>query len=229
MKSETLKTGNKLLCDGKSLKRKTPIVKRRFQGWQENFDFADVTARSEQELEENMFIYPADAMTYPAAWRPFRTCTQARPKPNEWWWSTTPCSVERFQKIAYGFTCTKLPESVIFSFGVWDDSAIYKKIWCACSCLRQLSPYRISWTDNVRPIHKIHVALNAVGGFLWAMCRCSVSTASLSCLQRVLRANLNGLVLIIYFWPGSPRADRRQWQFPGSAAYQREYPAPKTV
>jgi hypothetical protein len=45
-----LKTGTKLLCDGKSLKRKIPVVKVDSKDGKK-LDFADVTARSEQELK----------------------------------------------------------------------------------------------------------------------------------------------------------------------------------
>lgn len=45
------KTGTKLLCDGKSLKRKTPIVKVKSKDGVKLYS-ADVTARTEEELKK---------------------------------------------------------------------------------------------------------------------------------------------------------------------------------
>ena len=152
-----LKTGTTLLCDGKSLKRKTPIVKVDSQDGKK-LDFADVTARSEQELKR---ICSSIQRRYelPGGMETFQD-EHPGPTETEHVMMIDNALLRRaVSKIAYGFTCTKLPESIIFSIPF---EMIRRYIRApdgpALACANFL--HTGFMTDHVRPIHKIHVALN---------------------------------------------------------------------
>jgi hypothetical protein len=159
-----LKTGTKLLCDGKSLRRKSTAVKVASKTGKK-LDFADVTARSEQELKQicssiqRRYNVPAEDMV---------TLQDAHPGPTDTEHVMMIDSTllrRAVSKIAYGFTCTRLPASVIFSsafetvrryIATPDEPAL------ACANFLHTG----FMTDHVRPIHKIHVALNRDRGLL---------------------------------------------------------------
>jgi len=153
-----LKTGNKLLCDGKSLKRKTPIVKVDSKDGKK-LDFADVTARSEQELKR---ICSSIQRRYdvPGGMETFQDMHPGPTKTERVMMIDNTLLRRAVSKIAYGFTCTKLPESVIFSSAFeMIRQYIRKSDVPALACANFL--HTGFMTDHVRPIHKIHVALNS--------------------------------------------------------------------
>ena len=154
---EDITTGTKLLFDGKNLKRKDPVVKVGSKD-RKKLDYADIIARSEQELKricasiECRYDVPGGMETF----------QDLRPGPTH---------AERVividnallrravAKIAYSFICTKLPASFIFS-STFEAIRNYIKVseGPALACANFL--YTRFMTDNIRPIHKIHVALN---------------------------------------------------------------------
>lgn len=152
-----LKTGTKLLFDGKSLKRKTPVVKIGPKD-SKKLNFVDVTARSEQELKricssiQKRYDVPGGIETFQDVY-PGPTDTERVIMINN-------ALLRRaVSKIAYGFTCTKLPESVIFS-SVFEAIRQYIKTsdGPTLACANFLHTQFM--TDRVRPLHKIHIALN---------------------------------------------------------------------
>lgn len=158
-----VKTGTMLLCDGKSLKRKKPIVKIDSKD-RKKLDFADVTARSEQELKricssiEKRYNVPDGIETFQDV--------HPDPTDTEHVMMIDNALLRRaISKIAYGFICTKLPESVIFS-SAFEKMRQYIRTpngpALACANYRDTG----FMTDHVRPIHKIHVALNRGEGLL---------------------------------------------------------------
>ena len=158
-----LKTGTKLLCDGKSLKRKTPVVKVGSKDGKK-LDFADVTARSEQELKricssiQRRYDVPGGIETFQDV--------HPGPTDTEHVMMIDNALLRRaVSKIAYGFMCTKLPESVIFSSAFeMIRQYIRTSDGPALACANFL--HTGFMTDHVRPIHKIHVALNRGQGLL---------------------------------------------------------------
>jgi len=158
-----LKSGTTLLLDGKSMKRKNPVVKVASKGGKK-LDFADVTARSEQELKK---ICTSIQRRYDVlgGMKSFQDVHQGPTEAERVMMIDNALLRRAVSKIAYGFTCIKLPESVIFSSAF---EAVRKYIKAsdkpALACANFV--HTGFMTDDVRPIHKIHVALNRNRGLL---------------------------------------------------------------
>jgi len=156
-KVKELKSRTTLLFDGKGLKRKDPVVKIASKDGKK-LDFADITARSEQELRKIC----ADIQKRYEVPGGIKTFQDAHPGPTD---------VERLvtidnallrravSKIAYGFTCTKLPADVIFS-SPFEAIRQYIKATNQSDLACGNFVHTEFMTDHVRPLHKIHVALN---------------------------------------------------------------------
>jgi hypothetical protein len=158
-----LKSGTTFLLDGKSMKRKSPVVKVVSKDGNK-LDFADVTARSEKELKrictsiQKRYNIPGDMKT-------FQDVHEGPTEAERIMMIDNALLRRAVSKIAYGFTCIKLPESVIFSSAF---EAVRKYINAsdkpALACANYV--HTKFMTDYVRPIHKIHVALNRNRGLL---------------------------------------------------------------
>jgi hypothetical protein len=158
-----LKSGTMFLLDGKSMKRKSPVVKVVSKDGNK-LDFADVTARSEKELKrictsiQKRYNIPGDMKT-------FQDVHEGPTEAERIMMIDNALLRRAVSKIAYGFTCIKLPESVIFSSAF---EAVRKYINAsdkpALACANYI--HTKFMTDYVRPIHKIHVALNRNRGLL---------------------------------------------------------------
>ena len=158
-----LKSGTTLLFDGKNLKRKNPVVKVVSKDGKK-LDFADVTARSEQEFKricasiERHYDVPGG----------MKTLKDLHPGPTD---AERVMMIDNtllrraVSQIAYGFSCIKLPESVVFS-PTFDAIRQYIKATDkpALACANFV--HTGFMTDHRRPIHKIHVALNRNQGLL---------------------------------------------------------------
>lgn len=152
-----MKSGTALLFDGKDLKRKNPVVKITSND-EKKLDFANVTARSERELQEicasiqKRYEVPGGNETF----------QDVHPGPTDAEHVTTIDNTllrRAVSKIAYGFTCIKLPQSVIFS-SAFEVIRQYMKAadqpFLACANFVHTG----FMTDHIRPLHKVHVALN---------------------------------------------------------------------
>lgn len=152
-----LRSGTALLFDGKGLKRKNPVVKIASKDGKK-LDLADVTARSERELKEiyasiqKHYEVPGDIGTFQDV--------HSGPTDTERVTTIDNALLRRaVSKIAYGFTCTKLPERVIFSLpfeAVRQYMKAAERPFLACANFVHTG----FMADHVRPLHKIHVALN---------------------------------------------------------------------
>ena len=152
-----LKSGTTLLFDGKSLKRKTPVVKVVSKDGKK-LDFADVTARSEQELKR---ICASIQRRYdvPGGMETFKDVHPGPTDAERVMMIDNTLLRRAVSKIAYGFTCIKLPEIVVFS-PAFEAIRQYIKVTDkpALACANFV--HTGFMIDHVRPIHKIHVTLN---------------------------------------------------------------------
>lgn len=121
-------------------------------------DFADITARSEQELKK---ICASIQSRYdvPGGMKTFQDVHPGPTEAERVMMIDNTLLRRAVTKIAYGFTCTKLPESLIFSSAfeaVRQYIRVTDKPALACANFVHTG----FMTDNVRPLHKIHIALN---------------------------------------------------------------------
>lgn len=152
-----IRSGTALLFDGKDLKRKNPVVKIASKDGNK-LDFADVIARSERELHE---ICTSIRKRYGVPGG-IQTSQDVHPGPTEAERVITIDSAVlrgAVSKIAYGFACIKLPQSIIFSpafeairqyIGTTDQPSLASPNFVHTGFM----------TDHIRPLHKIHVTLN---------------------------------------------------------------------
>jgi len=152
-----IKSGTTLLFDGKDLKRKKPIVKVESKNGK-NLDFADITARSERELQE---ICASIQKRYELTGgiEPFQ---DIHPGPTEAEHVTTIDNTllrRAITKIAYGFMCIKLPKTITFS-SAFEAVRNYMKTADQPFLARANFVNTGFMTDHTRPLHKVHVALN---------------------------------------------------------------------
>lgn len=154
---KTLSSGLTLVFDGEGLKRKKPIVKISSRDGKK-LDHADITARSEKELNE---ICASIKKRYKLS-GDLNTFTDAHSGPTD---AEKEITIDNdmlrraVSKIAYGFLCIKLPKDTVLSSSF---SAIraYMKNGNATSLAHANFVHTKFMRDNVRPLHKIHVSLN---------------------------------------------------------------------
>ena len=152
-----LKSGTALLFDGKGLKRKNPVVKRSSKDGKK-LDSADITARSERELQETC----ASIQKHYEVPGGIETFQDVHPGPTDAERVTTIDNAllrRAVSKIAYGFTCIKLPQSIILA-SAFEAVRQYMKAaeqpYLACANFVHTG----FMTDHIRPLHKVHVGLN---------------------------------------------------------------------
>jgi len=152
-----LSSGDTLVYDGKDLKRKKPIVIIKSKDGKK-LDSADITARSEKELKE---ICASIQKRYELSGE-MNTFLDAKPGPtNAELEITIDNDILRraISKIAYGFLCTKVQANIVLSS---DFDSIRDYITNGkgpnLACANYVDT--VFMTDNVRPLHKIHIALN---------------------------------------------------------------------
>lgn len=158
-----VKSGTKLLCDGKELKRKDPIVKVVSKDGKK-LDSADVTARTEEELKticasiQGRYDVPGGIKTFQDE--------SPGPTDTEHIMMIDNSLLRRaVSKIAYGFLCIKLPKNVVFSSS-FDALRLYIRKPSNINLASANYSNTGFMTDYVRPIHKIHVAFNRGQGIL---------------------------------------------------------------
>ena len=156
-------SGTTLVFDGKGLKRKRPIVKvESIDG--RKLDLADITARSEKELKE-ICTSIQERYEIPGG---IKTFQDIHPGPTDAEKEITIDNVllrRAVSKIAYGFLCIKLPKDIILS-SQFEAIRQYMKTGegPALACANFI--HTRFMTDHVRPLHKIHVALNRRENFV---------------------------------------------------------------
>jgi hypothetical protein len=152
-----LKSGTPLLFDGKGLKRKKPVVKIASNDGTK-LDSADITARSKREMQEicasiqERYEVPGGIVTF----------QDTHPGPTDAEFVTTIDSAllrRAVAKIAYGFMCIKLAQNIIFT-SAFEPVRQYMKAADQPSLACANFVHTGFMTDHIRPLHKIHVALD---------------------------------------------------------------------
>jgi hypothetical protein len=152
-----LKSGTTLVFDGETMTRKKPIVKITSRNGKK-LDSADITARSEKELKE---ICTSIQKRYKLS-SGMETFKDVHPSPTDAEKETTIDNAllrRAVSKIAYGFLCIKLPKNVILS-SPFDAVRAYIKNGNGQYLAHANFVHTQFMTDHVRPLHKIHIALN---------------------------------------------------------------------
>src|SRR3989304_197776 len=152
-----LRTGITLVFDGEGLTRKRPIVKITSNDGKK-LDSSDITARSEKELKEvctpiqNRYELSGGMETFKDV-HPSPTVTEKE--------ITIDNALLRraVTKIAYSFLCIKLPKDIILS-SPFEAVRAFIKTGKGQARARANFVHTQFMKDGVRPLHKIHVALN---------------------------------------------------------------------
>lgn len=150
-------SGTTLIFDGKDLKRKEPIVMIASANGKK-LDSADIIARSEKELKK---ICASIQKRYKMSGG-IKTFKDVNPGPTDTEHGImidNPVLRMAVSKIAYGFLCIKLPKDVILSVpfeAVREYIKTHKVPALACANFIHTQ----FMTDYIRPLHKIHIALN---------------------------------------------------------------------
>ena len=149
-----------LVFTGKGLSRKKPtvIIKKSKDG--KNLEFADITARTQKELEKIKASLKGRCEMSDSAEQ--KTFQEHRPGPIDANFKITidDNSIRRaISKIAYGFLCTKMPKDQILS-SAFEDVRNYIKCGTGSDLACANFIHTKFMTDYSRPLHKIHVALN---------------------------------------------------------------------
>lgn len=146
-----------LVFDGERLSRKKPIVKISSSDGKK-LDSADITARSEKELKE---IFASIRKRYELSGE-MASFKDVHPSPTDAERETTIDNAmlrRAVSKIAYGFLCIKLHRDIILS-SPFDAVRAYIKNGKGQSLAHANFVHTQFITDRVRPLHKIHIALN---------------------------------------------------------------------
>lgn len=151
------KSGTTFISEGKSLQRKKPIIKI-VSADGKKLDSADITARSEKELKE---ICASIQKRYNILGE-MKTFYDVHPGPIYLEKEITPNNAlirRAVAKIAYGFLCVKLSKDVILS-SPFEAIREYVRAdqGTALACVNFI--HTCFMTDYIRPLHKIHIALN---------------------------------------------------------------------
>lgn len=150
-------SGITLISNGKNLRRKDPIVEIESADG-EKLDSSDITARSEKDLKK---ICAGIEKRYKVSGKG-KTFQDVHPGPTDIERTITIDNAllrRAVSKIAYGFLCTKISKNIILSppFEVV-RAHIGTDRGPALACANFI--HTRFMTDYIRPLHKIHVALN---------------------------------------------------------------------
>ncbi|MBW2174123.1 MAG: hypothetical protein JRF64_05675 [Deltaproteobacteria bacterium] len=155
---EDVETGTKLLSNGKSLKRKEPVVQLEVENNGKTLKSANIIARSEGELKK---IITSLERKYTTKRKP-KSFPEHHPGPTDTRYDfvfDTWMLRRSVAKIAYSFLCHKLPSTILLSTafnevrsyvigGIGDDRSSANFVDTSFM------------TDYVRPLHKVHISLN---------------------------------------------------------------------
>jgi hypothetical protein len=149
-----------LVFTGNSLSRKKPTVILNKSKDGKNLEFADVTARTQKELEKiKATLKERYEMSDSAEQKTFR---EDRPGPIDANFQITidDISIRRaISKIAYSFLCTKISKDQILSSS-FNGIRNYIKDGTGSDLASANYVHTNFMTDYSRPLHKIHIALN---------------------------------------------------------------------
>jgi len=157
-KVEDINNEINLVFDGEGFRRKDPIVKIDAEADGKTLKSVDITARSKQELDKRIkdirrrYQAPGDIKTF----------QEDHPGPTDTKYEITIDNTlirRAVTKIAYSLLCVKVPKTVVLE-SAFNEAREYIKdgkgpdLACANFIHTQFM------TDYMRPLHKIHIALN---------------------------------------------------------------------
>jgi len=149
--------GTELVFNGKGFARKNPIIKISSKNGKK-LDAADITARSKKEIQERWASIQKRYETS-GEMKPFR---EAHPGPTDATYKITIDNAllrRAIAKIAYNFLCVKFQKGIVFS-SAFDGLRAYIKDGKGPHLSHANFVHTQFMTDNVRILHKIHMALN---------------------------------------------------------------------
>lgn len=150
------KDGTKLTFDGKEFKRKKPVVKIEKNG--EKIKYVDIRARSESEVKK-IFSNIKKKYDLPDETNYFK---ENHPGPTD---TSTEFVFDNenirrcVAKTAYGLLCIKLPAPLVLS-SAFDEIRNYIRHGAAKDMATANYSHTAFMTDNIRPLHKIHISMN---------------------------------------------------------------------
>ena len=145
-----------LVFDGKKFQRKNPIIEISKTG--QKVDFINITARNKKELKQ---ISASMKKRYDLP-EEMRTFDEIHEGPID---VTREIEIDNsllrraVSKIAYNFLCYKVPQSIIFS-SAFENIRSYIKNGGETDLASANFIHTQFMVDNLRPLHKIHLALN---------------------------------------------------------------------
>ncbi len=147
-----------LVFDGKAFRRKDPIVEIESEADGKALKYANITARSKKELENRI----RDIKRRYQVKREIKTFHEVNPGPTDTKYEITIDNTlirRAVTKIAYSLLCIKVPKDAVLE-SAFDEVREYikdgKGIDLACANFIHTQ----FMTDYIRPLHKIHIALN---------------------------------------------------------------------
>lgn len=155
---EDISNGINLVFDGEAFRRKDPIVEIEPEADGKTLKSANITARSKKELENKIKEIKRRYQVHGET----KTFQEVNPGPTETKYEITIDNTlirRAVTKIAYSLLCIKVPKNVVLE-SVFDEVREYVKdgegpdLACANFIHTQFM------TDYMRPLHKIHIALN---------------------------------------------------------------------
>ncbi|MDR4485701.1 MAG: HNH endonuclease [Nitrospirales bacterium] len=149
--------GINLVFDGETLSRKDPIVKIERESDRKKLKYADITARTQNELKK---IQSSLEEKYEVTGES-KTLQELHPGPTDTYYETTidnPLIRRAVTKIAYSFLCVKIREKAFSS--AFEEVRAYIKYGHGTDMACANFVHTQFMTDYSRPLHKTHICLN---------------------------------------------------------------------
>lgn len=153
-----IKSDTQFNFDGRNLKRKRPIVKYGVKEDGKTLDYADVTARSKDELKKIMASLGAKYRMSGSDKR----FQERHPGPTDTTYSKvfdTRQIRRAITKIAYSFLCVKIPSREVLHAS-FDNARAYIRSDIGEDLASANYVYTRFMSDYIRPLHKIHINLD---------------------------------------------------------------------
>jgi len=147
-----------LVFDGKAFRRKDPIVEIESEADGKTLKHANITARSKKELENRI----RDIKRRYQVKREIKTFQEVNPGPTDTKYEITIDNTlirRAVTKIVYSLLCIKVPKDAVLELA-FDEVREYIKDGKGPDLASANFIHTQFMTDYIRPLHKIHIALN---------------------------------------------------------------------
>lgn len=159
-----ISTNTELYFDGRNLKRKRPIVKYQLSENARTLESADVTARSEEDLNKIMAGLKT-RYQMPGNERKFQE-PHAGPIDTTYARAIDTALIRRaVTKMAYSLVCHKIPLTEVVSKG-FDETRQYIRTGKGHELASANFVHTSFMLDYIRPLHKIHIGLDRQKGLV---------------------------------------------------------------